>query len=108
MELLDAHRGRDHGMRTAALLRRSHPSDKELQVAGLLHGLAREVRPLLGARVAGLAREHPAPARPHPAPDAETLRQASESATTAGLDAGVMEDWRPVLELLAARVRGVG
>ncbi|MFD3873278.1 hypothetical protein [Streptomyces sp. NPDC058623] len=101
MERLDAHRGRDHGLRTAALLRRSHPSDKELQVAGLLHGLAGEVRPLLGARVAGLARLRPAP-------DAETLRQASESAATAALNAGVMEDWRPVLELLAARVRGTG
>ncbi|WP_374103675.1 hypothetical protein [Streptomyces sp. ISL-86] len=38
-------------------------------------------------------------------PDAEaavTLRQADDAGKVAGLDAGVMEDWRPVLELVAA------
>lgn len=144
----------DHGLQTAALLRRSHPADKELQVAGLVHDLghllcpgddaghadhaARALRPLLGDRVARLVRLHvPAkrylaavePARalsPQSAltlraqggvmgadevrafaadPEAEaavTLRQADDAGKVAGLDAGVMEDWRPVLERVAA------
>ncbi|WUC83982.1 HD domain-containing protein [Streptomyces sp. NBC_00536] len=128
----------DHGLQTAALLRRSHPSDKELQVAGLVHdlghllrpgdfaghaGLAAEaLRPLLGDRVARLVRLH-VPAQRHGEPggryeetgnryeapgagpdaaDAVTLRQADDAGKVVGLDAGVMEDWRPVLELVAA------
>lgn len=144
----------DHGLQTAALLRRSHPFDKELQVAGLVHDLghllfpgddaghadhaARAVRPLLGERVARLVRLH-VPAKRYLAavepgralspqsaltlraqgglmdgaeirafaadPDAEaavTLRQADDAGKVVGLDAGVMEDWRPVLELVAA------
>lgn len=144
----------DHGLQTAALLRRSHPADKELQVAGLVHDLghllfpgddaghadhaAEALRPLLGDRVARLVRLHvPAkrylaaapPARalsPQSAltlraqggvmgtdeirafaadPEAEaavTLRQADDAGKVPGLDAGVMEDWRPVLERVAA------
>ncbi|OAH16343.1 HD domain protein [Streptomyces jeddahensis] len=147
----------DHALQTAALLRRSHPSDKELQVAGLVHDIgyllrpgdeaahadhaAFAVRPLLGDRVARLVRLHvpakrylaatdpwhglspqsaltlelqggamtPAEARAFEcdpmAEDAVTLRQADDSAKVAGLDAGVMEDWRPVLELVAAAQR---
>ncbi|MFG2616343.1 hypothetical protein ACGFXC_01850 [Streptomyces sp. NPDC048507] len=124
---------RDLGLQTAALLRRSHPFDKELQVAGLLHGLGRllvpagsgqapqqgseaspdpaertaeAVRPLLGDRVARLLR--PQVRGPQPQADAEadpaaeTLRQAARAGRAAGLDAGVVEDWRPVLELVAA------
>ncbi|MFF8536379.1 metal-dependent phosphohydrolase [Streptomyces sp. NPDC015532] len=69
----------DHALQTAALLRRGHPSDKELQVAGLVHdighllgpgedaghaGLAADaVRPLLGERVSGLVRLHVAAGR---------------------------------------------
>ncbi|MGW7102164.1 inositol oxygenase family protein [Streptomyces sp. NPDC054838] len=168
MELLHACRGawdtpdrsgdpvdlHDHGLQTAALLRRSHPSDKELQVAGLVHDLgnllvpgddaehaghaARAVRPLLGARVAQLVRLH-VPARRYPATTgpgralspqsaltlreqgglmdraevrafeadrdaaaAVILRQADDAGKVVGLDAGVMEDWRPVLQLAAA------
>lgn len=67
-----------HALRTAALLRRGRPADKELQVAGLVHTLgqllrpgddtshadladlaADTVRPLLGDRVAHLVRLHP-------------------------------------------------
>ena len=64
----------DHALRTAALLRRWHPADKELQVAGLVHDLghllapgddaghadlaAATVRPLLGGRVARLVQLH--------------------------------------------------
>ncbi|WP_327665257.1 HD domain-containing protein [Streptomyces sp. NBC_00498] len=144
----------DHALQTAALLRRSRPSDKELQVAGLVHDLghllcpgddaghadraADAVRGLLGERVARLVRLHvPAkrylattePGRglspqsaltlgvqggpmtprevaafeadPH-AEDAVTVRQADDAGKVVGLDAGVMEDWRPVLELVAA------
>ncbi|MFF2192053.1 hypothetical protein [Streptomyces sp. NPDC058157] len=123
MELLHARRagpdapGRDLGLRTAALLRRSHPYDKELQVAGLIHGLihgpvrgpvhgpaglpdteaAEAVRPLLGDRVARLLRGPAAGGE-----DAEALHRAAEAGRAAGLDAGVVEDWRPVLELVAA------
>jgi predicted HD phosphohydrolase len=144
----------DHALQTAALLRRWHPSDKELQVAGLVHDLghllmpgddaghaelaAHTVRPLLGPRVARLVALH-VPAKRYLAavepgrvfseqsaqtlllqggamtrdeasafaldPLAEaaiTLRQADDEGKTVGLDAGVMEDWRPVVETVAA------
>ncbi|MBO1332086.1 inositol oxygenase family protein [Streptomyces sp. VRA16 Mangrove soil] len=143
----------DHALQTAALLRRSHPSDKELQAAGLVHDLGHLLRPgddahhadvaadavrgLLGDRVAALVRLHvPAkrylaalePARglspqsaltlavqggpmtraemaafeadPH-AQDAVELRQADDAGKVVGLNAGELEDWRPVLERLA-------
>ncbi|MFI1171122.1 inositol oxygenase family protein [Streptomyces melanogenes] len=148
----------DHALQTAHLLRRTHPSDKELQIAGLVHDLghllrpgddaghadraADAVRPLLGARVARLVRLH-VPAKRYLAavepdrtlspqseltlraqggvmtpeeadafaldPEAEaalTLRQADDAGKVVGLDVGVMEDWRPVLELVAARHGG--
>lgn len=130
MELL--HSGRDErALRTAALLRRSHPADKELQLAGLLHGLGRmlrpgdgarhavlaaeAVRPLLGARVARLVRLDASAGAAGAGGAAEgargthddadavaTLRRAREAAAACGLDAGVLEDWRPLLELVAA------
>ncbi|MFG2433787.1 HD domain-containing protein [Streptomyces sp. M41(2017)] len=145
----------DHGLQTAALLRRERPSDKELQVAGLVHDIghllrpgddaghadhaAEAVRPLLGDRVARLVRLHVAAKRylattspgrglsPQSAltltaqggamsprevaaferdplaEDAVTLRQADDAGKVVGLDAGVMEDWRTVLELVASR-----
>ncbi|MDQ0772666.1 putative HD phosphohydrolase [Streptomyces aurantiacus] len=129
----------DHALQTAALLRRSRPADKELQVAGLVHVIgqlsrpgdlagradhaAGAVRPLLGERVSLLVRLHredrvrePAVHRPvmdEPViddvmDDALILRQADESARTAGLDAGVLEDWRTVLELVSARHTRLG
>ncbi|MFJ3876464.1 hypothetical protein ACIPW5_03265 [Streptomyces sp. NPDC090077] len=114
MELLHAHRG-GRGLQTAALLRRSHPFDKELQVAGLVHFLgpvlsaqggdaAEAVRPLLGDRVARLTR----PEGPDAAGDAaaEALHHAVRSGGSSGLDAGVVEDWRPLLELVAAGAYG--
>ncbi|WP_405791360.1 hypothetical protein OG753_34680 [Streptomyces sp. NBC_00029] len=127
-ELMDLLRAdpEGHGLRTAALLRRSHPFDKELQIAGLVHGLdgllrlsdgavthgvaAESVRPLLGERVTRLVRLSGAPGGygAHGGADAEavaTLRQARESAAAAVLDAGVPEDWRPLLELVAAGAR---
>ncbi|MFC9459335.1 inositol oxygenase family protein [Streptomyces sp. NPDC056983] len=147
----------DHALQTAALLRRGHPSDKELQLAGLVHDIghllhpgddaghadtaAAAVRGLLGERVARLVQLHvPAkrylatsdPARglsPQSAltletqggpmtpeeeaafahdplaDDAVTLRQADDAGKVVGLDAGVMEDWRPVVELVAQGYR---
>ncbi|MGW1893655.1 HD domain-containing protein [Streptomyces sp. NPDC002004] len=148
----------DHALQTAALLRRTHPSDKELQVAGLVHDLghlvhpgddaghadhaADLVRPLLGERVARLVRLH-VPAKRYLAAvepgrglsaqstltltlqggvmtpaevaafesdpiaeDAVTLRQADDAGKVVGLNAGELEDWRPVLELVAAARRG--
>lgn len=138
----------DHALQTAALLRRSHPFDKELQIASLVHGLDRLLRPgeggrrsgpageavgaLLGDRVARLLRLHArAPAvggrgggpacgpdgdsrggrGPGPrqgsddGPDTEAalaLGRAHAAAAAGALDAGVLEDWRPVLELVAA------
>ncbi|MFJ4282463.1 hypothetical protein [Streptomyces massasporeus] len=108
----------DHALRTAALLRRGRPADKELQVAGLVQpvgGLlwpgdpagradraADAVRTLLGERVSRLVRR--CPRRDVPADDdLLALRQATEEGRTAGFDAGVLEDWRTVLELLATR-----
>ncbi|MCW7944799.1 metal-dependent phosphohydrolase [Streptomyces hygroscopicus] len=157
VEPVDLH---DHALQTAALLRRSHPADKELQIAGLVHDIGRllrpgddaghadhaadAVRPLLGERVSRLVRLHvaarrylaavgpghggsaesasaltrqggpmsPAEAaafeRDPLADDAVTLRQADEAAKVAGLDAGVLEDWRTVLELVAARHARLG
>ncbi|MGP9017195.1 inositol oxygenase family protein [Streptomyces sp. BR1] len=145
----------DHALQTAHLLRRAHPSDKELQLAGLVHDLghllrpgddaghadraADAVRPLLGARVARLVQLH-VPAKRYLAtvepdrtlsaqseltlraqggvmsfeeadafaldPEAEaalSLRQADDAGKVVGLDVGVLDDWRPVLELVAAR-----
>ncbi|MFE9633513.1 hypothetical protein [Streptomyces sp. NPDC006463] len=126
MDLLHACRD-GRGLRTAALLRRAHPFDKELQTAGLVLDLgellrpgdgvsrtdhAEAVRPLLGERVARLVRLHARAgdeaglrALTAAGPDREpatALLQAHDAAGAAGLDAGVLEDWRPVLELVAA------
>lgn len=123
MDLLFARPGAGQGLRAAASLRRSYPYDKELQVAGLVHGLgraeptARAVRPLLGERVARLVRlGAPAPegAGEHRGTgagmdadagvdaDVEALRLAVDAGRGSGPEAGVLEDWRPVLELVAA------
>ncbi|WP_371574447.1 hypothetical protein [Streptomyces sp. NBC_01314] len=127
----------EHALRTAALLRRGRPADKELQVAGLVHTLgqllrpgddtshadpaddgdlaADAVRPLLGDRVAHLVRLHALGpdhlVRLHAGgwvdaglvEDVLTLRQADEAGRSAGVNAGVLEDWRTVLELVADR-----
>ncbi len=113
----------EHALRTAALLRRSRPADKELQLTGLVQPIGRllrptdpagraeraaeAVRPLLGARVARLVGLHPW--RGVPADDdLLRLRQAADDGRTAGFDAGVLEDWRTVLELVAARNARLG
>ncbi|GAA2545133.1 MULTISPECIES: hypothetical protein [Streptomyces] len=117
---VDAH---EHALRTAALLRRGRPADKELQVAGLVRpvGLllwpaepvgradraADAIRALLGERVAGLVRRHPRSGPPAD-DDLLTLRAADEEARATCFDAGVLEDWRTVLELLAARNSRLG
>ncbi|MFF8996665.1 hypothetical protein ACF1GW_02910 [Streptomyces achromogenes] len=119
MDLLYAGRHR-HALRTAALLRRARPADKELQVAGLVRGIgpvlrpgdeaagadsaAQAVRSLLGERVSRLVRADADPADD----DVLRLRQAEEEGRTAAFDAGVLEDWRTVLELLAARRSRLG
>ncbi|MFG2883559.1 hypothetical protein ACGFYV_14870 [Streptomyces sp. NPDC048297] len=126
MDLMDLmYAGRhQHALRTAALLRRSRPADKELQVAGLVRGLgpaphpashptdepsgaqdaAEAVRALLGERVFRLVRGDGGPA------DDDQLRlyQAAEEGRAGGFDAGVLEDWRTVLELVAARNSRLG
>ncbi|MEV6759947.1 hypothetical protein AB0N16_04700 [Streptomyces sp. NPDC051105] len=113
MDLLYACR-HQRALRTAALLRRSRPADKELQVAGLVHGIeellgpadsaAHAVRHLLGERVYHLVRGGGAPTDD----DLLRLRQADEESRTAGLDAGVLEDWRTILELVASRNSRLG
>ncbi|MFD9391969.1 inositol oxygenase family protein [Streptomyces sp. NPDC060000] len=113
----------DHALQTAALLRRNRPADKELQLTGLVHPIGRllspadatgrperaadAVRPLLGTRVSRLVALHPW----HGATadnDLLSLRQADEDGRAAGFDAGVLEDWRTVLELVAARNSRLG
>lgn len=107
-----------HALQTAALLRRVRPADKELQIAGLVHAIgallrpgdatahsdcaADAVRPLLGERVSRLVREQ-CRARDSADDDLLSLRQADEEGRSAEFDAGVLEDWRTVLELVAAR-----
>ncbi|MFF7393606.1 hypothetical protein ACFZAE_34865 [Streptomyces scabiei] len=123
----------EHALQTAALLRRGRPADKELQVAGLVLVIGRllrpgddtghadlaadTVRPLLGERVARLVRLHALGAddlvRLHAGgwadatlvEDVLALRHADEAGRTPGMDAGVLEDWRTVLELVADRAR---
>ncbi|OQR62422.1 hypothetical protein B6E66_19230 [Streptomyces maremycinicus] len=113
----------DHALRTAALLRRGHPADKELQLTGLVHPIghllcpvdapgrperaADAVRPLLGNRVARLVQLHPW-REPTTDDDLLSLRQADEDGRAAVFDAGVLEDWRTVLELVAARNSRLG
>ncbi|WP_121714150.1 hypothetical protein [Streptomyces sp. E5N91] len=110
-----------HALRTAALLRRRRPADKELQVAGLVSPVGRllwpgspaartaaAVGPLLGARVARLVRRQAHPEAWDHDDDLVSLRQAEEEARTAVFDAGVLEDWRTVLELTAARNSRLG
>ncbi|MEU0449337.1 hypothetical protein [Streptomyces tendae] len=110
-----------HALRTAALLRRRRPADKELQVAGLVAPVGRllwpgspatrtadAVRPLLGARVARLVRRQAHPEAWDHDDDLASLCQADEEARTAVFDAGVLEDWRTVLELTAARNARLG
>ncbi|MFE9612408.1 hypothetical protein [Streptomyces sp. NPDC006012] len=119
MDLLYACRY-EHALRTAALLRRARPADKELQVAGLVPGIgqvlcpgdpagqatraAQAVRPLLGERVYGLVSDR----GPAADDDLQRLRHATEEGRTAAFDAGVLEDWRTVLELVAARHSRLG
>ncbi|MFF4308713.1 hypothetical protein ACWDFR_04595 [Streptomyces sp. 900105755] len=113
MDLLYACR-HQRALRAAALLRRRRPADKELQVAGLVHGIgellgpadgaAHAVRHLLGERVYHLVRGD----RTAADDDVLRLRQADEESRTAGFDAGVLEDWRTVLELVAARNSRLG
>ncbi|MFI1564401.1 hypothetical protein ACH4ZX_15340 [Streptomyces sp. NPDC020490] len=125
MDLLYACRSdvRRHALRTAALLRRSRPADKELQLAGLLGAVAPPpwpgeasaradraadaVRSLLGERVARLVRGRHGPEAGWD-DDLPRLRQADEEAHGAVFDAGVLEDWRTVLELVAARNSRLG
>ncbi|MGC9498487.1 hypothetical protein [Streptomyces sp. WG7] len=110
-----------HALRTAALLRRRRPADKELQVAGLVSPVGRllwpgnpagrtadAVRPLLGSRVARLVRRHAHPDAWAHDDDLASLRQADEEARTTVFDAGVLEDWRTILELTAARHSRLG
>ncbi|MEU8732767.1 hypothetical protein [Streptomyces tendae] len=110
-----------HALRTAALLRRRRPADKELQVAGLVAPVGRllwpgspaartadAVRPLLGARVARLVRRQAHPEAWDHDDDLASLCQADEEARTTVFDAGVLEDWRTVLELTAARNSRLG
>ncbi|MFJ2509689.1 hypothetical protein ACIPEL_02035 [Streptomyces griseoviridis] len=112
-----------HALRTAALLRRGRPADKELQVAGLVHAIgpllspgagpahpdraADAVRALLGERVARLVRSHHR-AGPDSDDDLLRLRHADEESRHGGFDAGVLEDWRTVLELVADRNSRLG
>ncbi|MEU3146459.1 MULTISPECIES: hypothetical protein [unclassified Streptomyces] len=111
----------DHALRTAALLRRRRPADKELQAAGLVLPVGRllqpggpsdraadAVRALLGGRVAELVRHRPRHGLRGEEDDLLALRTADEEARTACFDAGVLEDWRTVLELLAARTSRLG
>ncbi|KUO08907.1 inositol oxygenase family protein [Streptomyces sp. SS7] len=111
----------DHALQTAALLRRSRPADKELQLTGLVHPIghllrpadptgraertAEAVRPLLGPRVARLLRLHPWRGGDD---DLARLHQADEDGRSPDVDAGVLEDWRTVLELIAARNSRLG
>ncbi|MFF0115641.1 hypothetical protein [Streptomyces prasinus] len=114
----------DHALRTAALLRRRRPADKELQVAGLVRPVGRllwpgeaatradraadAVRVLLGERVAGLVHCRPRHGLRGEEEDLLALRTADEEACGTCFDAGVLEDWRTVLEMPATRDSRLG
>jgi predicted HD phosphohydrolase len=91
----------DHGLQTAAVLRRERPGDAELQVAGLLHDVghvlppfddvvhgevaAEFVRPVLGDRVADLVRLH-VPAKRYLATTESTYRHSLNGGSTVSLE----------------------
>ncbi|MEV6104664.1 inositol oxygenase family protein [Streptomyces sp. NPDC051940] len=95
----------DHGLQTAALLRRDHPGDPELQIAGLVHDLghllrpaddaghartaADAVRPLLGERVARLVELH-VPAKRYLAAVRPERALSAQSGLTLRLQGGAM------------------
>ncbi|MEV6617396.1 hypothetical protein AB0N31_26780 [Streptomyces sp. NPDC051051] len=67
------------------------------------HDHALQTAALLGERVAWLVRRPPWHGAAAADDDLAVLRQADEDGRAAGFDAGVLEDWRTVLELVAAR-----
>jgi hypothetical protein len=76
--------------------------------AGQARAAARAVRPLLGERVHRLVRGQPGGDGPTADDDLLCLRQAAEEGALVAFDAGVLEDWRTVLELVAARNSRLG
>ncbi|MET9514624.1 hypothetical protein [Streptomyces sp. NPDC002994] len=98
------------------MLRRSHPSDKELQLVQLHvpakrylataepgRPLSRQSELTLGLQGGAMTPGEAAAFAQDPhAEAAVTLRQADDAGKVVGLDAGEMEDWRPVLERVAA------
>ncbi|WP_443041444.1 hypothetical protein [Streptomyces sp. B21-083] len=68
------------------------------------------VRHLLGERVARLVHDSPYATDLDPHTDADTLalRQADEAGRVLGFDAGVLEDWSTLLELVAEQHSRMG
>ncbi|GGT23815.1 hypothetical protein GCM10010254_50500 [Streptomyces chromofuscus] len=89
------------GERVARLVRLHVPAERYLAAVSPGRGLSPQGGAMNPAEAAAFARDPLAE-------DAVTLRQADDAGKVVGLDAGVLEDRRMVLELVAARNSPLG
>ncbi|MFE4665028.1 HD domain-containing protein [Streptomyces sp. NPDC056716] len=97
------------GERVSRLVRLHVPAERYLAAVSPDRGLSPRSALTLWAQGGPMSpAEAAAFARDPLAEDAIALRQADEAGRVVGLDAGVLEDWRTVLELVAARHARLG
>jgi predicted HD phosphohydrolase len=90
------------GERVARLVQLHVPAKRYLVTSDPARGLSPQSALTLETQGGPMTPEEAAAFAHDPlADDAVTLRQADDAGKVVGLDAGVMEDWRPVVELVA-------